>query len=92
MTKRYNRSYTGSMKTAISVRDPLFLRAETFAKREKVSRSQLFSDAIEEYLDRREVDEDDIIARINAVCAEVDTSVDPRMKRYQFERLKRSGL
>ena len=80
------------MKTAISVRDPLFQRAEKFAKREKISRSQLFSNALEEYLDTREVDEDDIIARINAVCAEVDTSVDPRMKAYQFERLKRSGL
>lgn len=81
------------MKTAISVREPLFKRAEKFAKRKKISRSQLFSDAVEEYMDRREdVDEESLIARINAVCAEVDTSVDPRMKEYQFERLKRSGL
>ncbi len=80
------------MKTAISVREPLFQRAEKFAKREKMSRSQLFSDAVEEYLDRREIDEEDIIARINAVCADVDTSVDPMIKKYQYERLRRSGL
>ncbi|CAN5389871.1 hypothetical protein BH20ACI2_BH20ACI2_17180 [soil metagenome] len=80
------------MKTAISVRDNLFARAEKFARKEKISRSQLFADAVEEYLDNREIDEEDIIARINAVCAEVDTSVDPAMKRYQAERLGRSGL
>ena len=57
-----------------------------------MSRSQLFSDAVEEYLDKREIDEDDIMARINAVCAEVDTAVDPRMKEYQAEVLRRSGL
>ena len=58
-----------------------------------MSRSQLFSDAVEEYLEKREdLDEETLIARINAVCAEVDTSVDPVLKRYQFERLKRSGL
>lgn len=81
------------MKTAVSVRDNLFERAEKFAKRKKMSRSQLFSDAIEEYLDTREnMDEESLIARINAVCAEVDTSVDPQLKKYQYERLRRSGL
>lgn len=81
------------MKTAISVKDTLFERVDRFAKREKMSRSQLFSDAAEEYLDRREdPDEESLIERINAVCAEVDTSVDPALKQYQFEHLKRSGL
>jgi metal-responsive CopG/Arc/MetJ family transcriptional regulator len=80
------------MKTAISVREPIFQRAEKFARREKMSRSQLFSDAVEEYLDRREIDEEGIIARINAVCADVDPSVDPMIKKYQYERLRRSGL
>lgn len=81
------------MKTAISVQDKLFKRAEKFAKKEKISRSKLFSDAVEEYLDRRDhINEEELIARINAVCAEMNTSVDPRMKEYQFERLKRSGL
>jgi metal-responsive CopG/Arc/MetJ family transcriptional regulator len=81
------------MKTAISVKDALFKRVDKFAKRKKMSRSQLFSDAVEEYLDKREdPNEESLIERINAVCAEVDTSVDPVWKRYQFERLKRSGL
>jgi len=80
------------MKTAISVRDSLFARAEKFALKQRMSRSQLFSDAVEEYLDRRDVDEEDLMARINAVCAEVDTSVDPDLKQYQSEQIRRSGL
>lgn len=63
------------MKTAISVREPLFKRAEKFAKKQKVSRSRLFSDAVEEYMDRRETS--DITANLNAVYAKEDSSVDP---------------
>lgn len=63
------------MKTAISVRDPLFKRAEKFAKREKISRSQLFSDAVEEYLEKRETG--DLAANLSEVYSKEDSSVDP---------------
>ena len=63
------------MKTAISVRDPLFERAEKFAKQVKISRSQLFSEAVEEYLDKRE--SDDLAANLNEVYSTEDSSVDP---------------
>ncbi|HEY2866898.1 MAG TPA: hypothetical protein VGJ02_07395 [Pyrinomonadaceae bacterium] len=63
------------MKTAISVRDNLFKRAEKFARRKKISRSQLFSSAVEEYLDKRETD--DISANLNEVYSKEDSSVDP---------------
>ncbi len=65
------------MKTAISVRDSLFIRAEKFAKREKITRSQLFSDAVEEYLDKLEAE--DITANLNEVYSEEDSSIDPVM-------------
>src|SRR5207249_304495 len=45
---RYNRSYTPSMKTAISVPDKLFQQAERIAKRRRVSRSQLYASALQE--------------------------------------------
>ena len=45
------------MKTAISVPDDLFQKAERLAKRTKKSRSQLFSDALREYLARHVPDE-----------------------------------
>lgn len=63
------------MKTAISVNTNLFERAEKYAKEKKISRSRLFAEAIEEYLEKREKDK--IIEQINKVCEEVDTSVDP---------------
>ena len=75
------------MKTAISVRDNLFQEAEKFAKKAKISRSQLYSDAVEEYLAKR--NEADLIARINAVCEKVDTSLDPAIRNYQSRAINR---
>jgi metal-responsive CopG/Arc/MetJ family transcriptional regulator len=65
------------MKTAISIRDNLFKRADRFARQKKISRSKLFSEAVEEYLDKRETD--DITANLDKVYAKEDSSVDPVM-------------
>ncbi len=40
------------MKTAISIPEPIFQAAEKYAKRMQKSRSQLFSEAMTEYLER----------------------------------------
>ncbi len=69
------------MKTAVSIKDRIFEEAEKYVKKAKISRSQLYSDALEEYLERRS--KEDLIAQINAVCEEVDTSLDPAVKKYQ---------
>lgn len=69
------------MKTAISVNTNLFERAERYAKEKKISRSRLFADAMEEYLEKREKDK--IIEQINKVCEEVDTAIDPFWKEIQ---------
>jgi metal-responsive CopG/Arc/MetJ family transcriptional regulator len=45
------------MKTAISLPDDLFQAAERHAKREGKSRSQLYSEALAEYLTRHAPDE-----------------------------------
>jgi metal-responsive CopG/Arc/MetJ family transcriptional regulator len=42
------------VKTAISVQESLFERAETLARELHISRSQLFSRALGEFLDRHE--------------------------------------
>lgn len=42
------------VKTAISLPEPLFERADTFARQQKISRSQLFARAVEEFLRRHE--------------------------------------
>jgi metal-responsive CopG/Arc/MetJ family transcriptional regulator len=40
------------MKTAVSIPDDVFAGAERLARRTKKSRSQLFSDAVKEYVAR----------------------------------------
>lgn len=64
-----------STKTAISVPNDVFELSEKLAKKLKVSRSQIFAMGVKKL--GEEYDEEDIIASINKVCEEVDTSVDP---------------
>lgn len=45
--------YTIGMKTAVSIPDELFERAEEIARREKKSRSQVFAEALRDYVARR---------------------------------------
>ena len=75
------------MKTAVSIKDAIFQNAENYAKKVKISRSQLYSEAVEEYLLKH--NEADIIARINAVCEKVDTSLDPAIRQYQSRVVKK---
>jgi hypothetical protein len=50
---RYNLGYTSGMKTAISIPDDVFEQAERAAKRLGLSRSELFTRAVKEYLGTR---------------------------------------
>ena len=63
------------MKTAVSIPDAIFERAELFACRAKRSRSQLFSDALAEYLARHSGDE--IADSMNRVIDATGHAVDP---------------
>ena len=54
------------MKTAISVPDRVFREADRLAKRLKKSRSELYSEAVAEYLGRHAPDA--ITAALNDVC------------------------
>jgi len=75
------------MKTALSIPDGLFKKGEKAARKLKLSRSALYSRALEEFLDRR--DEEAIIAQINKVSDEVDTSIDPAIIRAQVASFPR---
>ncbi|MEO5925413.1 MAG: ChpI protein [Bryobacteraceae bacterium] len=75
------------MKTAVSLPDPLFHEAEAAARESKVSRSQFYANAIEEFLRRRRADA--ITAQMNALCAQLDTSLDPALEQAQLEVLAR---
>jgi metal-responsive CopG/Arc/MetJ family transcriptional regulator len=62
------------MKTAISIPDEIFAGAERLARRTKRSRSQLFSDALKEYLARHASDE--VTEAMDRVCAELGVEAD----------------
>ncbi len=49
--------YTNGMKTAVSLPDAVFRAAEQLARRAHKSRSQLYADALTEYLARHAPDE-----------------------------------
>jgi predicted transcriptional regulator len=62
------------MKTAISIPDEIFEGAERLARRTKKSRSQLFSDAVQEYVARHAAD--DVTDAMDRVCAELGSTTD----------------
>ena len=57
-----------TIKTAVSVNKSLFERAEGLARKMNVSRSRLYSLALEEYIRRRE--NQALLERINAAYAD----------------------
>jgi len=73
------------MKIAISVPDEIFEAGEHLAQQLGLSRSQLYSDALAAYLSVRGAEA--VTARLNAVYAAEDSSVDPAMARAQLKHL-----
>lgn len=73
---RVGGGHTNGMKTAISLPDDVFREAERHAKRTRKSRSQLYADAIAEYLARHAPDE--VTESMNEVLDELgDAAPDP---------------
>jgi predicted transcriptional regulator len=62
------------MKTAISMPDEVFDQAEHLAKRLKLSRSELYSRALQEFVARHVPDR--VTDALNEVCDAVDTRPD----------------
>ena len=61
------------MKTAVSVPDDVYERAEALARRERRSRSEVYSAALREYLARHEPDEvTDLLDRVMADVGDED--------------------
>jgi len=75
------------MKTAISIPDKVFRSADVLAKRLGVSRSELYSTAIVEYLSKHQGRH--ITARLDAVYAEEDSSLSFNLIRLQVKSLAR---
>ena len=80
--------YTKGMKTAVSIPDDVFEGAERLARRSKKSRSQLFSDALREYVARHAPEE--VTDAMNRICAELGDSRDPFVSLATRRALERS--
>jgi predicted transcriptional regulator len=72
------------VKATISVSDDVFEAIERLARRTNKSRSQLFSDAVREYVARHAADE--ITEAMDRVCAEVEPGPD----KFAAEAAKRT--
>lgn len=75
------------MKTAVSIPNPVFEAAEELAQRLGVSRSELYtralSDIIEKRLDRR------VTERLDEVYGREESELDPALARLQTASLSR---
>ena len=70
------------MKTAISIPDKVFALAEKMAKRLGVSRSQLYSTAVREYVDAHKTDR--VSERLDAVYGDQEVILDSTLVTMQI--------
>ncbi|MGE0581849.1 MAG: CopG family transcriptional regulator [Steroidobacteraceae bacterium] len=77
------------MKTAISIPDPVFEEAERLAKRRGMSRSELYSKAVSDYVENQRFV--GVRERLDAVyaAAPADSELEPDIARAQANSLTR---
>ncbi|MBT4519405.1 MAG: hypothetical protein HOC23_05315 [Halieaceae bacterium] len=73
------------MKTAISVPDEVFEAADRAAKKLGVSRSELYSTAVYEYIERHRVE--DVTSRLNDLYASENSKLDENLGLMQGRSL-----
>lgn len=77
------------MKVIISLPDPVFRSAEILAKRLKKSRSELYAEAIAEYVGARGAKA--VTAKLNAIYGVESSELDPALRYAQLESLSREA-
>lgn len=73
------------MKTAISLPDPIFEQAEALAQQLGISRSELYTKALQAYLKRH--NHDRILLKLNQVYDTESSEIDPAVASMQFMSL-----
>ncbi len=79
--------YTESMKTAISIPDPLFKAAERAAKRQKISRSRFYAQAVASYLKSHR--DESIKERLDAIYATEPSELEPDLAAAAYHILSK---
>lgn len=77
------------MKTAISLPDELFRRADALAGHLRIPRSRLYARALDAYL--RSQRRDDVTEALDRIYAQESSSVDARLTRMQRKSLPKGG-
>jgi metal-responsive CopG/Arc/MetJ family transcriptional regulator len=73
------------MKTAISIPDKMFRSADALAKRLGMTRSQLYTNAIAEFMSKHQSRH--LTSRLDAVYSEEDSSLSSNLVRLQLKSL-----
>jgi metal-responsive CopG/Arc/MetJ family transcriptional regulator len=73
------------MKTAISIPDNVFEAADRVAKKLGVSRSELYSNAVHEYIERHQIE--DVTAKLNEVYSLHSSQLDENLGAMQLQTL-----
>jgi len=76
------------VKTAVSIPDPLFRAADVLARRLGVSRSQLYAEALQRFIDTEPTD--DVTARLDELYATEPSGLEPDLARAQRRALDAS--
>ena len=74
------------MKTAISIPDPVFQSAEIMAHHLAISRSELFTKAISEYIEKHKYE--DVTESLNRVYAEASSVLDEELTAMQSNSIE----
>ena len=75
------------MKTAISLPDSVFEEAEALAQELGLSRSELYTKALQTYL--KKYNRDQTLLKLNQVYSKESSKLDPVMAKMQFMSLPR---
>ncbi len=73
--------YTFSMKTAISIPDPVFNKAEQYAKINGISRSELFTIAVKQFVEANKLN--NITEKLNSIYSEEPNGVEKEISNMQ---------
>ena len=74
------------MRTAVSIPDDVYAEAEDLVRRLNVSRSELYANALREYVARH--DPGSVTAALNRVHDESDAEPDPALRAASMKTLK----
>ena len=78
------------MKTAVSISDPLFQAAESLAKALGMSRSELFSRALEAYIEAHKHDR--VREVLDEVYADESSDLGESLARMQWSSIAKEGI